>query len=337
MLARLIVSSIAIRDCHVADVSVMAELAEAKRQHYRDHASPFQRPARGGREIHESFLRELLEREDFTVLVHDAGGSIDGFIVARFGSAPPPFGEGSLFHVDDFVLADPTTWLTVGRALLDEVMRRAEGAGIEKVIVVSGPASVDEAKTAFLRAVGLVVEAQWRVKPLVPTTGHVPEKQGFDAAIGPAPSVYDPGGLTALALRIDSTSAVQRFEEFAAASNAVVAIVPLLTSDDELRAELDRRSYVVASEWDAHLRVLKARTLRLVESVCARLPARGAVKLTPSTRGGASGEEVRRAFCSFEKGSSAAMSPAACASSASDRSVNIGSSRHLSGTVGSTA
>jgi len=58
--------------------------------------------------------------------------------------------------------------------------------------------------TAFLSAVGLRVEAEWLVKRIVPTNGRALEKEGFDAAIGRAPSVYDPGGLTALALRIDS-------------------------------------------------------------------------------------------------------------------------------------
>jgi len=232
-------------------VSQMAELAEAKRLQYRDHASPFQRPARDGRVVHEGFLAKLLEWEGFTVLVHDAGSDIDGFIVARFGSAPPPYGEGSLFHVDDFALAAAATWPTVGRALLDEVMRRAELAGIETAIVVGGPASIDESKSAFLAALGLRVDAEWRVKVLAPTGGEMPPKEGFDTAIGPAPPVYEPGGLTALALRIDYPEAVERFEEFAAASKAVVAIVPVLISDVRLRAELDRRDFVVASEWYA--------------------------------------------------------------------------------------
>jgi GNAT superfamily N-acetyltransferase len=245
------VALMVIRDAQLADVSSMARLAEEKRQHYRHHASPFQRPALNGREAHESFLPNLLEWDGFTVLVHEAPDGIDGFIVARFGSAPPPYGEGSLFHVDDFALADAGTWRTVGRALLAEVMRRAEIAGIEKAIVVSGPSSVDEPKTAFLTEVGLRVDAEWRVKALAPTNGDPPAKDGFDAAIGPAPPVYDPGGQTALALRIDHPSAVERFEEFAAASSAVVAIVPVLTSDDALLAELDRRDYIVASEWYA--------------------------------------------------------------------------------------
>jgi ribosomal protein S18 acetylase RimI-like enzyme len=238
-----------VRDAEAPDVTRMAELAEAKRQHYRDHATPFQRPALNGREAHEAFLPKLLEWEGFTVLVHDSADGVDGFVVARFGSAPPPYGDGSLFHIDDFALADAASWPTVGRALLGEVMRRAEVAGIETAIVVSGPPSIDKPKAAFLRACGLRVDAEWRVKSLTPTSDELPASEGFDVAVGPAPPVYDPGGLTALALRIDEPEAVVRFEEFAAASKAVVAIVPVRTSNEKLRTELDRRDFSVASEW----------------------------------------------------------------------------------------
>ena len=89
------------------------------------------------------------------------------------------------------------------------------------------------------------------MKELTPTTAATAVKLGFDAAIGPAPPVYDPGGLTALALRIDYPEAVALFEQFAAASNTIVAIVPVRVSDTDLCEELDRRQFVVASEWHA--------------------------------------------------------------------------------------
>lgn len=242
----------AVRDAVVADVARMADLAEMKRQHYREHATPFQRPALNGREVHEGFLAKLLTSEGFTVLVHDdAAEGIDGFIVARFGSAPLPYGDGPWFHVDDFAVANAAAWTSVGRALLDEVSHRAKSAGLETAIVVSGPASIDEPKTTFLAGLGLRVDAEWRVKALAPAGGELPPKEGFDAAIGPAPPVYEPGGLTALALRIEYPQAVERFEEFAAAAQAVVAIVPVRSGDEELRAELERRDFVVASEWYA--------------------------------------------------------------------------------------
>lgn len=239
----------ATREAQTTDVQAMAALAEAKRQHYRDHAAPFQRPASNGRDVHEAFLPKLLEWDGFTVLVHDGEGGVDGFIVARFGSAPPPYGEGSWFHVDDFAVAEPSLWASAGKELLDEVMDRAQDAGLQQALVVSGPQSIDQPKVAFLSGAGFSVEAEWRVKPLVPSFGLPPgEPDGFEAAIAPAPPVYDPGGVTALALRIEP-GAVQRFEEFASASGAVVGIVPVRISDEALRAELDERDFMVASEW----------------------------------------------------------------------------------------
>jgi hypothetical protein len=88
------------------------------------------------------------------------------------------------------------------------------------------------------------------VKPITPIEGgEAPPKEGFDAATGPAPPVYDPGGLTTLALRIDEPDAVERFETFAAASGAIVAIVPVRRAQDELRSRLRASGYTIASEW----------------------------------------------------------------------------------------
>lgn len=238
-----------VREAQVSDVEAMAALAEAKRQHYRDHAAPFQRPAPNGREVHEGFLPKLLAWDGFTVLVHEGGGEVDGFIVSRVGSAPPPYGEGSWFHVDDFAVSEPSLWRSVGGELLREAIRRAHEAGIEQAIVVSGPPSIDEAKVTFLLGAGLHVDAEWRVKSLTPNPGNPPgDPQGFEAVIAPAPPVYDPGGVTALALSIEP-GAVERFEEFASASGAVVGIVPVRISEKALRAELDQRDFVLASEW----------------------------------------------------------------------------------------
>lgn len=228
----------------------MAALADRKREQYREHAAPFQRPSANALELHEAFLPKLLDWDGFEVLVHDAAaGQVDGFIVGRLGSAPPPFGEGSLFHVDDFAVASPDLWSSVGAALLAEVARRANRAGLETAIVVSGPASVDEPKTRFLTSVGLVPGAEWWVKPLSERTAELPEKLGFDAVVGPAPPVYDPGGLTCLALSMESATALECFEQYAAASQAVIAIIPTTTERRDLRIELEHRGYVVASEW----------------------------------------------------------------------------------------
>jgi hypothetical protein len=92
-----------------ADASSMADLADAKRRRYAEHAFPFQRPAERAREIHEPFLASLTDTEDFIVLVHQAAGAVDGFLVARLGAAPAPFGEGPHVHVDDYGDSAPSS------------------------------------------------------------------------------------------------------------------------------------------------------------------------------------------------------------------------------------
>ena len=229
----------------------MAALADLKRQQYRDNASPFQRPALDALAVHEAFLARLIEWDGFVVRVHEGRDGVDGYVVARVGSAPPPFGEGALFHVDDFMVASPALWLTVGEALLEHVAAEAALVGAKKAIVVSGSRSVDAPKVDFLAGLGLDCEAEWWVKPVELNEREPVEMSGFNAFVGPAPPVYDPGGLTCLAMEIESLVALAHFEEFASASQAVVAIVPTLTSRLDLRAELRERGYTVASEWYA--------------------------------------------------------------------------------------
>ena len=227
----------------------MAALADLKRQQYRDNASPFQRPALDALAVHEAFLAKLIEWDGFIARVHEGREGVDGFVVARVGSAPPPFGAGALFHVDDFMVAKPALWETVGAPLLEHIAAEAASAGAEKAIVVSGSRTVDAPKVDFLAGLGLECEAEWWAKQVEPNQREPLEMSGFDAFVGPAPPVYDPGGLTCLATEIESPAALARFEEFASASQAVVAIVPTLTSRLDLRAELRERGYTVASAW----------------------------------------------------------------------------------------
>jgi hypothetical protein len=117
--------------------------------------------------------------------------------------------------------------------------------------VVSGSRTVDTPKVDFLAGLGLECEAEWWVKPIEPSQREPVEMSGFAAFVGPAPPVYDPGGLTCLATEIESPAALPLFEDFASASQAVLAIVPTLTSRLDLRAALGERGYSVASEWYA--------------------------------------------------------------------------------------
>ena len=240
------------RTAESSDVERMLDLAEAKRDLYRDNAHPFQRPANDARTLQRPFVEGLLARGDFIVLVHeDASTHVDGFLIGRVGPAPPPIGaDGDPFHVDDFAVDRPDLWLSAGDALLREAARLAHAAGARKAVIVAGGQRVDPPKRAFLRGLSLALAAEWWARQLA-ARGELPDQDGFEAVVGPAPPVYDPGGPVCLAARLDGPDALPRLERYGAAAGAVLAIVPLATGREDVRTVLVARGYSLASEWYA--------------------------------------------------------------------------------------
>jgi GNAT superfamily N-acetyltransferase len=154
-----------IRPATLADLEQMLDLADAKRRQYERYQPRFHRPSRGAKEIHRPYVQSLLDEENTIVLVDEAGGVIEGFIVAQTGSAPPVYDPGgSATTVDDFVVRSPGLWATVGRALLDEVRRRAKEQGAVEIIVICGPR--DHPKRDMLTEAGLTVATELLVDEL---------------------------------------------------------------------------------------------------------------------------------------------------------------------------
>jgi GNAT superfamily N-acetyltransferase len=119
-----------IRTAAPDDADRMAELAEQKRQAYREHAPVFHRPKEGARPQHARFLASLLNQEHVLALVHEAGGAVDGFVVAMLVLAPPVYDPGGVTcAMDDFCVATPDLWTTVGRELLEAAIERARPRG----------------------------------------------------------------------------------------------------------------------------------------------------------------------------------------------------------------
>lgn len=121
------------------------------------------------------------------------------------------------------------------------------------VVVV---AQRDEPKRALLRSAGYTLAAAWWVRPLAPiaapTDSSAPEApEGIEAVVAPAPPVYNPGGPVALALSLGDAPAAQvaRFDAWAAASGAALAVIPARVADVALVEALARAGYTVASEW----------------------------------------------------------------------------------------
>jgi hypothetical protein len=67
--------------------------------------------------------------------------------------------------------------------------------------------------------------------------------------IGSAPSVYDPGGPTALVRKIIQPSEIPEIERIAFDAKAIIAIIPARTTDLALQIALKERGYHVSSEW----------------------------------------------------------------------------------------
>jgi hypothetical protein len=143
-----------VRQARADDVDAMADLAERKRQQYAAYAPRFWRPAPDGREKHLPFLGVQLTRDDTVALVADAADpdaaySLDGFLIARDGG------------VDDFAVAAPEMWPTVGAALLRTAERESAARGVGRMVLVCG--AKDAAKAEMLRAAGYAVVERWYV------------------------------------------------------------------------------------------------------------------------------------------------------------------------------
>jgi 2-keto-3-deoxy-6-phosphogluconate aldolase len=66
--------------------------------------------------------------------------------------------------IDDFCVADPQEWQTVGSVLLAEATQQAKARGAAIAIVVTP--HLDQEKRAMLQAEGHSLASEWYVKPL---------------------------------------------------------------------------------------------------------------------------------------------------------------------------
>lgn len=233
----------------VDDAHEAAVLADAKRAEYERYSPVFWRRAVNALELHEPWLANCLSDDGYTSFAARSVEALVGIAMAAHRVFPPPFRSDPepSWLVDDFFVTSPADWQTVGKALLEAVEQAAHEQGAARLVVLS--ARRDEAKRAMLDACGYERGASWWVHPVQAAEGDRPELRDTDAVVGPAPPVYDPGGLTALALEMRDPSDVSTFSEWASASNAVLAIVPARSSNRGLEHALADAGYEPASDW----------------------------------------------------------------------------------------
>jgi len=140
-------------------------LAAARRAQYETYQPVFWRPAADAAARQRTYLAGLVDDPAVISLVAVTDRDVTGFAIATVEPAPPVYEPGGLTClVDDFVVADPRDWPTVGVVLLRALSRAAQERGAAQIVVVT--AELDGAKRAVLAASGLSVASEWWVRRL---------------------------------------------------------------------------------------------------------------------------------------------------------------------------
>jgi hypothetical protein len=227
-----------VTEMSAADAQWAAELTEKRRHDYARYSPVFWRPAEGAVGLHAHFLGGRIIAET-TVALRTGRG----FIICER--------RGSKGFVDDFDVEPPGTWDSDGAALLLAAAERlATVVGVAAVRVVT--AHADRAKAGMLAALSLALAEQWWVRELEPVgPAAVPGRfsgPGFSGMLGPAPAVYDPGGLVFQNDRAAEHTDPAAIERGAAAHGAVLAVLPA-APDTAREHELRQQGWHVASDW----------------------------------------------------------------------------------------
>ena len=113
----------------------------------------------------ETFFTELLIATDTFFLIAVEGSQHQGFLIARkFATAPVFDPGGETWLIDDFCVAEPRLWLSVGEELLSHATTLIHEHGGVQIVVVS--ADRDLAKAEMLRRSDLTIASNWWTRPL---------------------------------------------------------------------------------------------------------------------------------------------------------------------------
>jgi hypothetical protein len=110
-----------------------------------------------------AYFTSILDDDKTLVLTAtEDDADVRGFAVGRLVPAPPVYDPGGMSCVvDDFAVAEPEEWLTIGHLLLDALHRWAASRDAAQMIVVT--AHLDEPKRAALQSHGLTLASEWWV------------------------------------------------------------------------------------------------------------------------------------------------------------------------------
>jgi GNAT superfamily N-acetyltransferase len=154
-----------IRKAEIADIKAAVELVERSRRQLQKFQPVLWRKAAKSAAATETFFTRLLAEPDSFFLVAVEGSQQQGFLVAQKFANPSAFDPGGdTWLVDDFCVAEPHLWLSIGEALLSHATTLIHEHGGVQIVVVS--ADRDLAKTEMLRRSDLTIASNWWTKPL---------------------------------------------------------------------------------------------------------------------------------------------------------------------------
>lgn len=160
-------SSIHVRKAMPQDARSIASLVENKRTEYRQYHTRFWREATDARGRFLPTLENLLGNDRAIVLVTVQDGKINGVIIGTLQRAPAVYDPGGFTCVvDDFFVAAPSLWNSVGMALLYALNREAQSKGAVQVAITC--ARKDARKRSMLVVHKYDVTAEWFIRDLAP-------------------------------------------------------------------------------------------------------------------------------------------------------------------------
>lgn len=145
------------------DIPKMVDLSRLKRLAYEKvHPTFWKSSGAQGDQAQKEWFEVLLKKSNYILLKAQNRNGIQGFIIGQLMEAPSVYDPGGLtLMVDDFCVAEPRLWDTIGHALLQRMREIAKSLGAVQVIVACG--SHDDPKKAVLKGVGYSPATEWYV------------------------------------------------------------------------------------------------------------------------------------------------------------------------------
>jgi hypothetical protein len=151
-----------VKRANLDDLDLLLAIASGCRTAYAEYQPRFWRPAPDAAERQRAYFTAMLDDDKALVLTATEDADLRGFAIGRLVSAPPVYDPGGVSCVvDDFAVAAPDEWSTIGSVLFDALRSWAASRDAAQMIVVT--ARLDEPKRAALQSRGLTLASEWWV------------------------------------------------------------------------------------------------------------------------------------------------------------------------------